>query len=326
MKLRPKNWEKFQHYKDRRPPWIRLHSSLLNDREFNKLSGNAAKFLVLFWLLASETVEGIVDEDATDIAFRMRITVKEAQKCLKELKALDFIEQCDGQTTTAKTRAELHGFGTRYISDKTKAEVFERDGGKCRDCGSTEHIEYDHIIPVSKKGSSGPENVQLLCRACNRKKRNRLRQAEQVATQSVDPCYAGSDDGCALRTTEAEESQRQRERQSAETPPPSPPVVPALAPKPQLAISPGANGEFIAATALLQDCEIAATNNDIRIIAQVIQFEAKARGVEGAMNYLKAEVFAGRARGEPVSVFWLKDRKYLAKGKDIYADYVRNTA
>jgi len=45
-----------------------------------------------------------------------------------------------------------------------------------------------------------------------------------------------------------------------------------------------------------------------------------------AMNYLKAEVFAGRARGEPVSVFWLKDRKYLAKGKDIYADYVRNTA
>jgi hypothetical protein len=47
MKLIPKNWGKFQHYKDRCPPWIKLHRDLLNDREFLHLSQKTGAFRLI---------------------------------------------------------------------------------------------------------------------------------------------------------------------------------------------------------------------------------------------------------------------------------------
>ena len=35
--LRVRNWEKFQHYKDRRPPWIKYHVELLQDFDLTSL-------------------------------------------------------------------------------------------------------------------------------------------------------------------------------------------------------------------------------------------------------------------------------------------------
>ncbi len=56
------------------------------------------------------------------------------------------------------------------ISDKVKIFVWNRDGGKCVNCGSNEKLEYDHIIPLSKGGSNTARNIQLLCENCNRSK------------------------------------------------------------------------------------------------------------------------------------------------------------
>jgi len=49
-----KNWEKFQHYKDRSPPWIKLHRDLLRDYEFSCLQDASKLQLMLLWLLASQ--------------------------------------------------------------------------------------------------------------------------------------------------------------------------------------------------------------------------------------------------------------------------------
>lgn len=62
----------------------------------------------------------------------------------------------------------------RYITSSVKMEVWRRDGGKCVECGSKEKLEYDHIIPVSKGGSSTARNVQLLCEKCNRRKSDNI--------------------------------------------------------------------------------------------------------------------------------------------------------
>jgi hypothetical protein len=51
-----------------------------------------------------------------------------------------------------------------------RREVWRRDEGKCRKCGSRVNLEYDHIIPVSKGGSNTVRNIELLCEACNRSK------------------------------------------------------------------------------------------------------------------------------------------------------------
>lgn len=50
-----KNFEKFQHYKDRSPPWIKLYNELLDDYEFGRLQDASKLHLVLIWLLASRS-------------------------------------------------------------------------------------------------------------------------------------------------------------------------------------------------------------------------------------------------------------------------------
>lgn len=49
-----KNLEKHQHYKDRRPPWIKLHAEVLDDYEFLCLQDASKAHLMLLWVLASK--------------------------------------------------------------------------------------------------------------------------------------------------------------------------------------------------------------------------------------------------------------------------------
>ena len=70
--------------------------------------------------------------------------------------------------------ATLDAGRSRHIPDEVKVEVWRRDGGQCAKCGSTEELEFDHIIPFSKGGSNSANNIQLLCRRCNLAKRDGL--------------------------------------------------------------------------------------------------------------------------------------------------------
>jgi 5-methylcytosine-specific restriction endonuclease McrA len=61
-----------------------------------------------------------------------------------------------------------------HISHDTRLFVWKRDGGACRHCGATTNLQFDHIIPRSRGGSSEAANVELLCGDCNNKKKARL--------------------------------------------------------------------------------------------------------------------------------------------------------
>jgi 5-methylcytosine-specific restriction endonuclease McrA len=63
---------------------------------------------------------------------------------------------------------------SRKIAQEVKTEVWQRDGGKCVECGAIEYLEFDHIIPLSKGGASSVNNLQLLCRKCNSKKSDKI--------------------------------------------------------------------------------------------------------------------------------------------------------
>jgi len=58
----------------------------------------------------------------------------------------------------------------RIIPQDVKIAVSARDGGRCRKCGSSEKLHFDHVIPVSRGGANSVANIQLLCGACNRAK------------------------------------------------------------------------------------------------------------------------------------------------------------
>jgi hypothetical protein len=82
---RVKNWAFFQHYKDRRPPWIKLHHVLLEDCNFIRLPLASRALAPLFWLLASESEDGVVCGPAADVAFRLRLTEEEVSEGIKGL-------------------------------------------------------------------------------------------------------------------------------------------------------------------------------------------------------------------------------------------------
>ena len=62
---------------------------------------------------------------------------------------------------------------SRTISQDVKIAVAVRDEGLCQHCGTdTGPMQYDHVIPYSMGGDNSVENIQLLCRRCNRAKSN----------------------------------------------------------------------------------------------------------------------------------------------------------
>lgn len=81
--MRIKNWRTFQHYKNRRPPWIKLYREILDDPEWFKLPGDASKMLVMCWLIASE-YEGELP-DIKKLSFRLRIPEKHVNDLLSNL-------------------------------------------------------------------------------------------------------------------------------------------------------------------------------------------------------------------------------------------------
>lgn len=66
----------------------------------------------------------------------------------------------------------------RVISLKVRHAVLKRDQCQCVKCGASPKkdksviLEVDHIIPVSRGGSSHIENLQTLCFACNQGKKD----------------------------------------------------------------------------------------------------------------------------------------------------------
>lgn len=84
LELQIKNWQQFQHYKNRNPPWIKLSTGLFQDYDFACLQ-DASKLLQIFlWTLASRYRDGIIRADFNFIRHQSGITnLKEEH--LKEL-------------------------------------------------------------------------------------------------------------------------------------------------------------------------------------------------------------------------------------------------
>ena len=64
-------------------------------------------------------------------------------------------------------------YGRQPIPRELRHKVFQRDGYRCRECGASKEetsLEIDHIVPVARGGKNDIDNLQTLCRECNRMK------------------------------------------------------------------------------------------------------------------------------------------------------------
>lgn len=68
---------------------------------------------------------------------------------------------------------------SRSISREVMLKVVRRDGQICQKCNEPvldDEVEFDHLIPFSKGGTSVAENIRLVHKDCNRRKSNSLKE------------------------------------------------------------------------------------------------------------------------------------------------------
>ena len=136
MYLIPKNWNEFQHYKDRCPPWIKLHRDLLNDRDFMRLPLASKAIAPLLWLLASEDKSGKFNADIEELEFRLRMSESDIKKGLNALIDNGFFIDADTMlapclqdaTPEAEAEAETDRFAEFWdaFADKRGRQGAER--------------------------------------------------------------------------------------------------------------------------------------------------------------------------------------------------------
>lgn len=59
----------------------------------------------------------------------------------------------------------------RRVTDRLRYQIMRRDGFRCQLCGASQadgvKLHVDHIIPISKGGTSDERNLRTLCDRCN---------------------------------------------------------------------------------------------------------------------------------------------------------------
>lgn len=119
--LTPKNWATFQHYKDRKPPWIKLHRGLLDDYAFACLPLASQALAPRLWLLASEYEDGKITANLDEISFRLHVPIDALKEALKPLVKSGFFDDASGLLAECKQELLLEREEEREREDGPSA-------------------------------------------------------------------------------------------------------------------------------------------------------------------------------------------------------------
>jgi len=71
----------------------------------------------------------------------------------------------------------------RIVAKTQRGALFDTLGRRCRKCGATTDLTFDHITPWSHGGKTEQGNLRVLCRRCNSRQGNRVNpEAENPGT------------------------------------------------------------------------------------------------------------------------------------------------
>ena len=100
------------------------------------------------------------------------INTEELDQEIQALMMDDDVMNKKGVYLYVLTRNENH-LSVRAFTESQKRSAYEKQKGICKKCGEhfeLKEMEADHITPWSKGGKTSPENCQMLCQECNRRK------------------------------------------------------------------------------------------------------------------------------------------------------------
>jgi hypothetical protein len=185
-KLYVKNWTRYQHYKTRRPPWIKLHRELLENYGFHRLPIASKALAPLLWLLASESEDGSIEHDITVIGFRVRMTETQINQGLQPLIDAGFVQaEQDASSVLAGCKQDA----TPKTETEREAEVeIKTEGAALPEWIPVEQWNAFIEMRKSKKASPTPYATKLLIKRLD-SLRKEGQNAAKVLDQSTANCW-----------------------------------------------------------------------------------------------------------------------------------------
>ena len=150
MTWRIKNWEKYQHYKDRDPPWIKLHRDTLTSRMWVSLDNDGRALAVACMLIAAGTENQIPD----DLGFIKRRGYFDKIPDLSPLVECGFIERCENNDVAdASTDASKPEQVLPDDRPETETEKRQRREEAETDSCTRAFAEFCQIFPKQRFGN-----------------------------------------------------------------------------------------------------------------------------------------------------------------------------
>ena len=160
--IRVKNWAEFQHYKDRSPPWIKLHKTLLDNYEYQCLPLASRALAPMLWLLASESNDGLIEADFRKLAFRLRTTEQEIEDAIIPLILNGFFVDDSNTLATCKQNAMLETEEEREAEEDIEAKASLSDSDESNAKPKRNVIPYQQIVDLYHEKLPRCPRVEIL--------------------------------------------------------------------------------------------------------------------------------------------------------------------
>lgn len=160
--LRIRNWQKYQHYSKRRPPWIKLHFSTLSSKDW-VMSDECTRLLAIVCMLVasqSEYKDGRFEADPGYFQIIARFITPPDFKPLIDIRFLEFASA--GKQTQAnatpetETEAEAETYTEKPRLRKPQAPSSPPNGQEQIVLQKLARLAREHDLKVAINAGSGP--------------------------------------------------------------------------------------------------------------------------------------------------------------------------
>jgi len=144
-----RNWDRFQHYKNRNPRWIKVYAQLLHDPAFIRLSPAAKGLLLVVWLAYSQTNGVLSIRDLHD----MRVAAIRYPQ-LMSLNYAGFIDFSASKplATKKETERETEKESPSPLTDQDAQRLLMTDA-------EAEHLLRQRAFEFADDWNGGPSSV-----------------------------------------------------------------------------------------------------------------------------------------------------------------------
>jgi len=119
------NWEEFQHYKDRCPPWVKLHVSLLSSDDW-VVSDDASRVLLIASMVVASKNNGKIDASPRGLAYMRRVAYLNSEPDLTPLIDSGFLVPLANASATLADASTLQADATKRREEKRRGEEKQR--------------------------------------------------------------------------------------------------------------------------------------------------------------------------------------------------------